>query len=75
MTTRSQFNLFYMLYIFGYGICCGTTYMVPVKLGWKAFPRQPGLISGIIIGGYGVGPLIFAQISSAIVNPDNEVLT
>ena len=46
--------------------------MVPMHHGWLWFPNQPGLISGIIIGGFGFGALVFAPLATAIVNPDGE---
>jgi hypothetical protein len=51
--------------------------MVPIKLGWRSFPENPGLVSGIIIGGFSLGALIFTQAATLIVNPDNlsQVMT
>jgi len=46
--------------------------MVPMHHGWLWFPDKPGLISGIIIGGFGLGALIFGPLATAIVNPDKE---
>jgi len=40
--------------------------------GWLWFPNRPGLISGIIIGGFGFGALAFGPIASKLVNPNNE---
>ena len=60
-----------MLFVFGFGSMCGLTYMVPVHHGWLWFPERAGLVSGIIIGGFGLGPLIFNNLSLAIINPDN----
>lgn len=40
--------------------------------GWEWFPEKKGLISGIIVGGYGFGAFIFGFISTAIVNSENE---
>jgi MFS transporter, OFA family, oxalate/formate antiporter len=34
------------------------------------FPSKKGLISGITIGGFGLGALVFDPISSALVNPE-----
>ena len=47
------------------------TYMVPVHHGWLWFPERPGLISGLIIGGFGLGALIYNNVARAIINPDN----
>jgi len=54
-TQVSSFYSFLGLFSVGFGLCNGLTYMVPVAHGWLWFPDCPGLISGIIIGGFGVG--------------------
>lgn len=45
--------------------------MVPVHHGWLWFPGQPGLVSGLVIGGFGLSALIFDNVSTAIINPQN----
>ena len=45
--------------------------MAPVHHAWIWFPKFPGLTSGIIIGGFGFGALIFNSLSTALINPDN----
>jgi hypothetical protein len=45
--------------------------MVPMNHGWLWFPNRPGLVSGIIIGGFGIGTFIFNFVCTALVNPDN----
>ena len=46
--------------------------MVPIHHGWLWFPNNPGLVSGIILGGFGVGSLIFDNVLTHLVNPNNE---
>ena len=67
-----NFLVFAILYAFGFGICNGLTYMVPMHHGWLWFPDKPGLISGIIIGGFGFSAFIFAPIATQLVNPNGE---
>lgn len=55
----------------GFGLCNALTYMVPMHHGWLWFPERPGLVSGIIVGGFGVGTLVFSLVCTALVNPDN----
>ena len=55
----------------GFSINQGLVYMVPVHHGWLWFPNNPGLISGIILGGFGVGSLIFDNVLTHLVNPGN----
>ena len=66
------FFLFTFLFAVGFGICNGLTYMVATQHGWLWFPDKPGLVSGIIISGFGFGNLIFGNFATYLVNPDNE---
>ena len=68
----NEFIPFAILYVFGFGFCNGLSYMVAMHHGWLWFPNWPGLISGIIIGGFGLGALVFAPIATRIVNPHGE---
>ena len=69
---QTEFWAFSALFVFGFGFMNGLTYMVPVHHGWLWFPERSGLVSGIIIGGFGLGPLIFNNVSLAVINPLNE---
>ena len=37
--------------------------------GWEWFPDNKGLVSGIILAGYGFGAFFYGYISTALVNP------
>ena len=67
-----KFKGFLPLFSIGYGICNGLTYMVPLQHGWLWFPQRPGLISGIIMGGYAMGSFSYGLLCHALVNPENE---
>ena len=71
-TLQSKFWIFCTLYVLGFGMTNAMTYMVPVHHGWSWFPNRPGLVTGLIISGFGFGALIFNSVSRALVNPDNE---
>ena len=71
ITVTSSFYPFLALFSIGFGFCNGLTYMVPMQHGWLWFPERPGLISGIIIGGFGIGTFVFSLVCKAIVNPGN----
>ena len=45
--------------------------MVPVYSGWLYFKENKGLVTGIVLCGFGFGAFIFNMISTAIVNPNN----
>ena len=59
-----------------YGICSGIgtgmTYMIPLVCCMEYFPNNKGLISGIIMGSYGLGSFIFNLVATEIVNPNGE---
>ena len=62
-------------FVFFYGVMypvgIGIVYYVPIICAWEWFPDHKGLVSGLIVGGYGFGSFIFGFISTALVNPDN----
>jgi OFA family oxalate/formate antiporter-like MFS transporter len=64
--------LFIVIYSVLIGISTGLMYMLPIVCGWKYFPNNKGMVSGIIIAGYGFGSFFFTLICNAIVNPDNS---
>ena len=68
---RTGFPIFAVFLTGGMGLCIGLSYTTPIRLGWKAMPAKSGLISGIIIGGFGVGSLVFTALGTLIINPDN----
>ena len=65
-----DFSSYLPCFAIGFGACNGLTYIVPMQHGWLWFPNRPGLISGIIIGGFGIGTLVFNFVLLYIVNPD-----
>lgn len=72
MTSYYAFVIIYPV-LFGLGI--GFSYMAPMIAGWEYFPTKRGLISGVIVGGFGFGSFIFSFISLATANPSGEVAT
>ena len=69
-----NYPAFVMLFSVSYGIANGLTYVVPLHICWQYFPNKEGLISGIIVGGFGLGGFIFSLVSTNIVNPDDSDL-
>ncbi|XP_046552611.1 oxalate:formate antiporter-like [Haliotis rubra] len=53
----------------GAGICMA--YPGAVKTALKWFPGKSGLVTGIILCGVGVGAIVFNQVVTAFINPDN----
>ena len=55
--------------IFGLGI--GIAYSSPLTAAMKWFPKSRGLVSGLILFGFGFGSLIFNFLQTLIINPKN----
>lgn len=52
--------------LFGVGV--GIAYAPPLELAMMWFPRAKGLANGIVVGGFGLGALIFDRIQTETVN-------
>lgn len=61
--------VFWYCVMFPIGI--GMVYWTPIMCGWEWFPENKGLISGLVVAGFGFGAFIFGFISTGIVNPNN----
>ena len=70
-TYTTNFALFTIFYGLFYGIGIGLSYLAPLMCGWEHFPERKGMVSGIIIGGFGFGSFIFDMISTILVNPQD----
>jgi len=66
-----SFFMLSALYGFVNGFFNGVLYMIPVVCGWKFYPNNKGLVSGITIGAFGFGSFIFNFIATGVVNPNN----
>ena len=55
-----------------FGVAIGFSYMAVMRNAWLYFPDKKGLISGVILFGYGLSALIFTWVSASIVNPKFE---
>ena len=69
---KTKYLTFYLLYSIAFAIPQGLTYMAPVHHAWLFFPNSAGLISGLILAGYGFGALIFDNVSTALINPNDD---
>ena len=66
-TTR-LFVVYFAMIIFG--IANGLSYISLPKNCWNYFPEKKGLLSGLILFGYGISSLIFTWICESTVNKD-----
>ena len=62
---------FIAIFCIPFGIATGLTYSVPLNIAWMYFPNRIGVISGLIVAGFGLGGLIFGLVSTRYVNPDS----
>lgn len=53
--------------LFGAGV--GISYAAPMIAGWKWLPNAKGLVSGVILTGFGAGGFIFSLLGTSFVNP------
>ena len=65
-TSANEFVFFYGIV---QGIGAGMTYMGPLIVAWEWFPSKKGLVSGLMVGGYGFSSFFFSLISTELVNP------
>jgi len=63
---------FSLLFPISIGIGTGLVYSTVLFKAWKHFPGKEGVISGIIIAGFGLGGFIFTSATSYLMNPDGE---
>lgn len=65
-TTLSGFVFTYGI-MFGIGL--GITYSAPIACSVKWMPNRKGLVTGIIVAGFGGGSFVFGLIATRLVNP------
>ena len=58
-----------MFYAGFFPIGIGLVFWTPVICAWEWFPERKGLISGLIISGFGFGAFIYSFITTSICNP------
>lgn len=64
--TLAHFMFFYS-FIFGVGT--GLVYTAPMAAGWKWKPQSKGLVSGVILTGFGAGGFVYNIIGTMLANP------
>ncbi|VDQ04278.1 unnamed protein product, partial [Trichobilharzia regenti] len=53
------------------GLGLGFGYSVVMAVAAKWFPKRRFLVVGLVVGGFGLGALVFTPIQTAIINPNN----
>ncbi|KAL5003931.1 hypothetical protein ScPMuIL_017387 [Solemya velum] len=70
-TVQKSFALTVVTYGVVFGLGLGTAYGVPMGVAMKWMPHRRGLVSGLVLFGFGGGAFIFNQIITGFINPDN----
>jgi len=71
LALNQDFPTVIAIYGFGSGFGSGFAYMASIIAAQKWFPTQKGLFTGIIVAGFGFGGLIFTNLQTMYVNPNN----
>ncbi|KAK7091678.1 oxalate:formate antiporter-like [Littorina saxatilis] len=70
-TVKVSFITSVLTYGVMFGLGCGASYAIPVGAAMRWFPEHRGLVGGSIFMGFGLGSVIFNQIITVFINPDN----
>lgn len=71
ITCANNFFQFTLIFSASFGCCNGLAYTIPLKICWDYFPSKRGMVSGIVICGFGMGSFIFSFVSTMLANPQN----
>ncbi|XP_043199250.1 uncharacterized MFS-type transporter YhjX-like [Amphibalanus amphitrite] len=68
-----QHSVWLVALLFGVinGLGVGIAYVVPLVCGMSWFPNSKGTSNGFIVGGFGLGALVFNSMQTAFLNPNN----
>ncbi|XP_071165053.1 apicoplast pyruvate carrier 1-like isoform X1 [Mytilus edulis] len=71
-SVQKSFELVVATYGLMFGLGVGIAYAVPINCGHKWFPTHKGLVSGLVVAGFGSGAFVFDQIQTVFLNPENK---
>jgi len=66
----SSLRIFILFYSLIFGASAGIGYTAPMIAGWKWLPQSKGLVSGVVLTGYGLGGFLFNLIGTKLANPN-----
>ena len=69
---QTNFSVFSFYFVISFGISTGLVYSVVLYHAWLFFPGKEGLVTGIVIAGFGLGGAVFITLSSALINPGKK---
>jgi MFS transporter, OFA family, oxalate/formate antiporter len=64
-TVQEGLGLTTLTYGLLFGVGVALAYAPPMGVAMRWFPRQKGLVNGIIVGGFGLGAFIFNQVEKS----------
>ncbi|CAD8211111.1 unnamed protein product [Paramecium octaurelia] len=73
MYAATYSNFYFFVFFQGLlpGVFIGIEYLIPVDNALKFFPSKKGMVTGLILCGFGFTPLVFNPILQRLLNPDN----
>ncbi|CAD8105092.1 unnamed protein product [Paramecium primaurelia] len=73
MYAATYSNFYFFVFFQGLlpGVFIGIEYLIPVDNALKFFPSKKGMVTGLILCGFGFTPLVFNPILQKLLNPDN----
>ena len=71
-TIKYSFWLFVLTFGLLSGLGIGVSYVSPIACAMKWLPKWKGLVSGVVVAGMGLSPLVFNAIQTGYINPLNE---
>ena len=63
---------FALTFTLTFGLGIGMCYTIVLILGWEHYPERKGMVSGLVVGGFGFGSFMFGFVALAIVNPEDK---
>lgn len=70
-TIQQGFLAFLFTYSVIVGIGCGIVFSAPMQVVMRWFPQNPGLITGAVMCGSSLGPMVAVALQTFLVNPEN----
>ncbi|XP_003723983.2 uncharacterized protein LOC100890289 isoform X2 [Strongylocentrotus purpuratus] len=66
-------SFYFLLFTYGFlfGIGIGLTYLPPLVCVMKWMPQRKGVVNGLLLAGFGAGPLVFNIVQTLFINPHN----
>lgn len=71
-TIKYSFWLFVFSFGLVNGVGIGVSYVSPIACAMKWLPKWKGVVSGVVVSGIGLSPLVFNAIQTGYINPHNN---